>query len=133
MEVVPDTGEAGEVGVHQLARLVGRDAELAAESVGAQPVRQAVGHALDAVAQRAVHRVQGQVPDLRRRGRVDVLTRGERVDEAGVARQVGHHPQLDLAVVGQDQGRVALAWHERPADLASLRGADRDVLDVGVL
>ena len=51
---------------------------------------------------------------------------------AVVLGQVGHDPHLDLAVVGGEQRLVALADDERLADLAALRGAHRDVLQVGV-
>ena len=44
----------------------------------------------------------------------------------------GQDAQLDLRVVGRDQ-EVAVLGHEGLADLAALLGADRDVLQVGVV
>ena len=52
--------------------------------------------------------------------------------QAGVPRQVGHDPQLDLRIVGAHQlpsGRR----DERFADAPALRRADGDVLQVGVV
>ena len=43
-----------------------------------------------------------------------------------------HHPQLDLRVVGADQDR-ARRRDERAADRATLLGAHRDVLQVGIV
>src|SRR5690606_39450073 len=51
VEVVAHAAEAGEVGLHLLAGLVGGDLQLLGEPVGAQSVGEAVGHRLDAATQ----------------------------------------------------------------------------------
>ena len=63
---------------------------------------------------------------------MEVGTARERVAEVLVARDVGEDPQLDLAVVGGDQGEVRGAGHERPPDPPAERRPDRDVLEVRV-
>ena len=63
---------------------------------------------------------------------VQVLAGGERLDQALVLGEVGHHAQLDLAVVGGHQRLEALADDEAAADRPALVGADRDVLQVRV-
>ena len=50
--------------------------------------------------------------------------------EAGVARQVGDGPQLDLVVVGHQQAPPGRR-HERLAEPPALLGAHRDVVQVG--
>ena len=57
---------------------------------------------------------------------------GEGVAEVLVARDVGEDPELDLRVVGGDQGHVGAAGHERPPDPPAERRPDRDVLEVRV-
>ena len=47
---------------------------------------------------------------------MDVLARRERLLEVLVARHVGEDPQLDLAVVGGQEGHVGRAGHEGPPD-----------------
>ncbi len=69
--------------------------------------------------------------DLARGAVVDVLALHERVDERRVLREVGEDAQLDLAVVGGEEQAPRLG-HERLADAPSLRGPDRDVLQVRV-
>ena len=58
--------------------------------------------------------------------------RREGLDQAGVAREVGDDPQLDLVVVGH-QELPALGGHERPAEPPPRLGAHRDVVEVGPL
>ena len=73
---------------------------------------------------------QGQAEDAGRRGAMDVLAAGERLKQAGVLRQRGEDAQFDLRVVGGEDPVVALARDESAANLATLRGADRDILQV---
>ena len=56
----------------------------------------------------------------------------EDVDQRRVARDVREHPQLDLAVVG-DQKQIAVAGAEGAPHLAPDLGTDRDVLQVRVV
>ena len=64
---------------------------------------------------------------------MDVLAAGERLKQAGILRKRGEDAELDLRVVGGEELVVALARDEGAADFAALRGADGDVLEVGVL
>ncbi len=62
---------------------------------------------------------------------MDVLALAERVEQAAVARDVGHDPQLDLRVVRRHDP-VPGRRDEGLADAAALGRADRDVLQVGI-
>ncbi len=76
----------------------------------------------------------GRVLVEHERGRlaVEVGVAGEGVPEVLVARHVGQDPQLDLAVVGGDEGQVVGARHEGAPDPPAERRPDRDVLEVRV-
>ena len=63
--------------------------------------------------------------------RVDVLAIEEGLAQGFHLRDVGGQAQLDLAVIDRQQA-VAVLGHEGAADLASLLGADRDVLQIGI-
>ena len=59
-------------------------------------------------------------------------------DQTGVGGQVSEHAKLDLGVVGTDEADIIVklvpgARHERSANLAALRRAYGDVLQVGML
>ena len=69
--------------------------------------------------------------NLRGGGPVDVGIFGERGEQPRVLGQVGHDTQFDLGVVGGQQ-EVARFSDECLPDPATVRGADRDVLQVGV-
>ena len=130
--VRPDPGEGDEVGVEDLGRLVDGDVEplrqpVRLHAVG-EPVRDHLR--LRALAQR--HLVRRHAEDAGRGRGVDVLSGRERLDQAGVLREVGDHPQLDLVVVGDEQ-RHALGRDERPPEPPPLLGADRDVVQVGLV
>ena len=63
---------------------------------------------------------------------MDVLAALEGPQQDRVLGQGGHHPQLDLAVVGVQQDPAGLG-HEGAADGPALLGAHRDVLQVGIV
>ena len=56
----------------------------------------------------------------------------QRVDQPGVAREVGNAAQLHLVVVGHQEG-AALRRHEGAPELLALLGAHRDVVQVGAV
>ena len=62
---------------------------------------------------------------------VDVLAGAVGVEQERVLGEVGHEAQLDLRVVGGHE-QVAGRGDEGGADLAAERGADGDVLQVGI-
>ena len=99
------------------------------QPVGGEPVDDPV---VDHLGLRARAGVRLAAEDLLRGGGVHVLAAAEDLLEHLLARDVGQQPQLDLRVVGGDQP-VALLGHEAGADLAAALGADRDVLEVGVV
>ena len=69
------------------------------------------------------------VEDARGGRVVDVLTAGERLDQAWVVSEVGDTAQLDLVVVGDEQ-LEARRGHERLAEAAAELGAHGDVVQV---
>ena len=106
--------------------------QLLRQPVGGQAVGQPVVHRLDPAAHLHGDLAGRHAEDPGRRLGVEVMAGGERLLQRGVAGQVGHDPQLDLAVVGGEQRLVAAADHEALPDPAALLGADRDVLQVRV-
>ena len=106
LEVVLDRREALEVGVDELLRLVGRDAEPGGEAPGVHPVGEAVVHGLRAPAHLGVDVLRRQAEDRRGGGGVDVEPGVERLTEPGVSREVREDAELDLRVVGHEQDLV---------------------------
>ena len=64
---------------------------------------------------------------------MQVLSGRECIDERTVPGEVRHDPHLDLRVVDRHQRLEARTHDEGLADLAAFLGADRDVLQVGIL
>jgi len=107
------------------------DAKLRGEAEGRDAVDDAEVDGLGAVARFFVELGDGDAEDLGGGEDVDVLAGAVGVDEERVLREVGHEAQLDLRVVcGEEQ--VAGGGDEGGANLAAERGADGDVLQVGV-
>lgn len=77
------------------------------------------------------HLVDGQVPDFRRGGRVNVAPLMEGPEQRIIATDVGQHAQFDLAVVGAYQFMTGRRY-KRLTDELPLGRADRNVLEVGI-
>ena len=77
------------------------------------------------------HLLGRDAEDDRRGLAVNVAALAERLDEAGIAREMRHEAQLDLRVVG-DEELPAAPGDETAADRLAARGADRDVLEIGL-
>ena len=133
VEVALHAGQRAEVGLDELARLRRLHAGLLREAARAHAVHEAVVDDLRLVAQLRRHHVRQQAVDDRRRARVDVFALLERLDERLVARQVREDAQFDLAVVRGQQRPALAARDECGAHLAAFLGADRDVLQVGIV
>ncbi len=101
------------------------------EAEGADAVDDAEVDGLGAGAGFFVHRGGVDFEDLRGGEGVDVFAGAVGVEEQRVLRKVGHEAELDLRVV-RGHEEVALSRDEAGADLAAKRGADGDVLQVGV-
>ena len=69
--------------------------------------------------------------DLAGGGAVHVLAVGEGVEQAIVAREVGHDAQFDLRVVGGNDA-VAVGGDKGGADAPAFLGAHRNVLQIGI-
>ena len=131
VEVTLDGGIAGEIGVDERLGEAGGDPDVAGEGERRLPVQERVVDDLGAAPQLVGVEPAVGAEDLEGGAVVDVVAADERLDEGRVLREVGEHPQLDLRVVGRDEG-AAVAGHERPPDLAAEGGADGDVLQVRV-
>ena len=103
----------------------------AARPKGDDAVDDAEVDGLGAVAGLFVHGGGVDAEDLGGGERVDVLAGAVGVEQQRVLREVRHQAQLDLRVVGGHED-VAGRGDEGGADLAADRGADGDVLQVGV-
>ena len=133
VEVLADPRERREVRVHDLLRLVGRDVEPLREPPRVHPVGEAVVHHLGAATASP-----GSTASSGRSNTVAAVAVWMSSPLANAARspsspeRCARIAQLDLRVVGDEEHLVGLARDERPADLASELGADRDVLQVRV-
>ena len=128
-----DAGILREVAVDEAFRIGARNAEPLRQSEGGDAVADAVVDHLGLVALFLGHVGGGETEDLRRGGTMDVFAAGERVEQAGIARQCRENAQFDLRIIGGEKRVVAPARDEGTADFAALRGADRNVLEIGVL
>ncbi len=131
LHVGEHAGVAGEIAVDVLLRLLSADVDLLGQAEGAHAVDQAEVDGLGAAALVVADLLQRYAEHLGRRGAVHVQIVLERVQEAGILRQVGHDAQLDLRVVRRQQ-LVARRCDEGLANAPPLGGADRDVLQVRV-
>ena len=131
-QVVPHRAEPVEVLHHQLLRLGLLDAQLLGQAERRQTVDEAVRHRLHLRAHRGAHILRLHAEHARTDEPVQVFTRVERLDQAGVLGQVRHDAHLDLRVVGGQERLVAVADLERGSDAAALLRAHRDVLQVRV-
>ena len=107
------------------------DVELRGEAEGTDAVDDAEVDGLGAGAGLLVDGRGVDAEDLGGGEGVDVLAGAVGVEQERVLREVGHQAQLDLRVVGGHE-QVAGRGDEGGANLAAERGADGDVLQVGV-
>ncbi|CAM3254884.1 hypothetical protein SPAN111604_13365 [Sphingomonas antarctica] len=127
-DVVADARKAFEIAVDHRLRLVRGDR---------QSPRQAP--ARNAVEDREIDRFRpsaGVAIDLAEqflRGQaVNVVAVAERLFQRGNVRHMRRQPQFDLRIIGAQQ-HIARLGDERLADAAAILGADRDVLQIGVV
>ena len=127
-----DGGEALQVAVDELLRLLLRDLQPVGEAVGAEAVDDpVVDHLRLASACRRRAAPAGRSKTALGGLGVDVLAAHEDVAQHLLVGDVGEHAQLDLAVVDAEQDVPGLG-DEAGADLAAGLGPDRDVLQVRV-
>ena len=79
------------------------------------------------------HGFQGYAKYLGSGRAVDVLSVEEGLYHMRFFTQCGYDAQFYLRIVGRKQGVVLIAWDKGLANLATTRGADRDVLQVGLV
>ena len=132
LDEASDGGEPGHVALDELVRLLLRDVEPVGHPVGRQAVDDPVVDHLRLGAHPGIDLLGLDPEHPARGGGVDVLAAAEDLLEHVLAGDVGEQPQLDLRVVGRHE-QVAGLGDEAGADLAPERGADRDVLEVGVV
>ena len=108
-----------------------RHPDVLGEREGGLPVEQRVVDDLRAAPELVLIETAVGAEHLQRRPVVDVFAGAEGLDERLLVGQMGEHPQLDLGVVRRQQ-YVTRGRDERPSNLASELGANRDVLQVRI-
>ena len=93
---------AREIAIHVLLRGGALDAELAGEPECRHAVDQAEVDHLGVAPLLGIDRRGLEAENFRRGRAMDVLARGERLEQACVLRDVRHDAQLDLRIVGGD-------------------------------
>ena len=124
-------GIAVKIPLDKVRRLVAADPDVPGQAKFADAVHQAEIHRFGGGAHFLGHILHRHAVHLRRRAGVDILALLKGVHHGGVAGKVGHHPQLDLAVIRVGQ-HAAGPGDESLADLPAHFGAHRDVLQVGL-
>ena len=125
-------GIAREIRVDVGARLAWRDAELARQAEAADAVDDAEIDRLGPPPRHRVHPLHRDAEHLGRGARVDVLAAREALAQRRHVGDMRQQPQLDLRIVGRHQ-QVPRLGDEGAADAAAFLGADRDVLQVGIV
>ena len=120
-----------EVAVDQFLGFAARDAESLRKAEGGDAVDDAEVGGFGLAALIARHLFDGLVEDARGGSGVDVVAGVEVGDHVLVAAEVCHDAQLDLRIVGAEEGAI-LVGHEGFANLAAVFSANGDVLQVGV-
>ena len=75
---------------------------------------------------------KGNLKHFSRGAAVDIFILAESVEQDGVARKVGQHPQLDLRIIGGEENPAAAGRDESQADAPPLLQAYGDVLQIGI-
>ena len=108
------------------------DAQVPRQTKGAHTVNQAKVNDLGVSTLLGGHRVETHVKDLRSCCAVDVQALQKRANQGRVFTQVRHDAQLNLGVICAGN-QAPLRRHEGFTHPPTLCGADRDVLQVGII
>ncbi len=108
------------------------DPEAARQAERTEAVEHAKVNRLGDPPHRRINRRLGNVEDAGGHHAVDVVVIGEGLAECGIAREMGEDSQLDLRIVGGEQRPTGRPCDERLANLPTVLGAHRDVLQVRV-
>ena len=132
VDVALDAGELFEVGVDDLTGLLAGDAEALGEAEGGDAVDDAEVDHFGGAAHVGGDVGEGDAVDAGGGCLVDVVAVLEGVDHGFVAADGGHDAELDLGVVGAEEEPAGTTGDEGFADLATVGGADGDVLEIGI-
>ena len=132
VDVALDAGKLLEVGVDDLAGFLTGDAQALGEAEGGDAVDDAEVDHFGGAAHVGGDVGEGDAVDARGSGLVDVVAVLEGVDHGFVATNGGHDAEFDLGVVGAEEEPAFATGDEGFADLASVGGADGDVLKIGI-
>ncbi len=127
-----DGGVLCEVGINEVLRFFAWDAEARGESEGGDAVDDAEVDHLAVGALAGGDLFLGDVVNDTGGLGVDVLAILEGLNHAFVAAHGCHDAELDLGVVGGEEGPTGFASDEGGADALATVGANGDVLEVGV-
>ena len=120
-----------EIAVDQLLGFSARDAESLRKAEGRDAVDDAEVGGFGLATLVARHFFDGLVEDARGGGGVNVVAGVEVGDHVLVAAEVSHDAQLDLRIVGAEEGAI-LVGHEGFANFAAVFSANGNVLQVGI-
>ena len=132
LHIGADRRETVEIGADIGPRLALRHADLRSQAKGADAVDDAEIDRLRPPPRIGVHLGERHAEHLARGQRVNVDPVAEGLLQLGHVGDMGGEPQLDLAVIGRQQQMPGLG-DKGAADAAAFLGADRDVLQVGVV
>ena len=122
-----------EILVNDFGGLLARNAQPFGQSEGGNSIDDPEIDHLGIAAHLFGYLSEGYAIHFCRGGRVDVEPLVEISDHPGIAAQVGDDAQLDLRVVGRKQHMVVVPRDKGLPDLATLLGADGDVLEVRIV
>ena len=131
LHVLVYTGEGVEVALDELLRLVARDIETLGETEDGDAVDDAKVGAFCLCALVARHAVNVLFIYACCGGSVYVVALAERLNHVLVAREMRHHAQLNLRVVGREE-QLPWLWYEALSYLLAVLAAHGDVLQIGV-
>ena len=131
VHIFADAGEAFEIGVDVVGRLVARDAEAARQAECGNAVDDPEIDRLRVAPDHRVHALDRNAEHLGCRHRVNIDAVGKGLLQLRDVGNVREQAQLDLRIVG-GQEDVPCLRNEGLADLRAFLGADRDVLQIGI-
>src|SRR5580704_17047921 len=131
VEPCAHAGKPLEVALDVVRGLRQRNPEFACQPLRPHPVDNPKVYHLGQPPRFSVDLVCCDSEHLSRGADMNILAGSERIDESPVARQMCHHAQIDLRIVGGDEDTSRLGY-ERAANPAALDATSGDVLQIRI-